>query len=71
MLSKIMDVRRRPSNAPKMACEEIATSGTRGQAKGRPKKSWREVIKNDLSVLQLIGIYGEVRLGYGNKMSLL
>lgn len=47
---------RRPSNAPVRACEKIvlenASLGCR-RGRGRPKKSWREAIKNDLKSLQL------------------
>ena len=45
-------VRRRPSSAPVRRCESLDLGVIR-RGRGRPKKSWMEVIRHDLSRLNL------------------
>nr|XP_018634600.1 uncharacterized protein LOC108949236 [Nicotiana tomentosiformis] len=45
-------VRRRSIDAPVRGCETLALAGTRG-GRGRPKKYWGEVIRQDMARLQI------------------
>jgi len=46
------DIRRRPRSAPVRRCETIEYPEYR-RNRGRPKKSWSEVIRHDLKTLSL------------------
>jgi len=46
-------LRRRPRDAPVRRCEMIACLDYR-RSRGRPKKSWSEVIRHDLKTLGLV-----------------
>ena len=46
-------IRRRPMNAPVRRCETIECPDYR-RSRGRPKKSWSEVIRHDLKTLGLV-----------------
>jgi len=46
-------VRRRPMDAPVRRCETIECLEYR-RSRGRPKKSWSEVIRHDLRTLGLV-----------------
>jgi len=46
-------VRRRPMDAPVRRCEKIKCLDYR-RSRGRPKKSWSEVIRYDLRMLGLV-----------------
>jgi len=46
-------IKRRPRNAPVRKCETIAYPEYR-RSRGRPKKSWSEVIRHDLKALGLV-----------------
>jgi len=45
-------VLRRPPDAPVRKCEGLSPADSR-RCRGRPKKSWREVIRNDFALLSL------------------
>ena len=45
-------IRRRPRNAPVRRCETIGYREYR-RSRGKPKKSWSEVIRHDLKTLGL------------------
>jgi len=46
-------IRRRPMDAPARRGETIVCSDHR-RRRGRPRKSWREVIRHDLKMLELV-----------------
>ncbi|XP_070039081.1 uncharacterized protein [Nicotiana tomentosiformis] len=46
-------VRRRSTDAPVRRCKRLTLEGLR-RGRGRPKKNWGEVIRQDMSQLQLI-----------------
>jgi len=46
-------IRRRPMDAPVRRCEMMECSDYR-RSRGRPKKSWSEVIRHDLKTLGLV-----------------
>ena len=45
-------VKRRSIDAPVRRCERLASVGSR-RGRGRPKKSWGEVIRQDMAQLEL------------------
>jgi len=52
-LRRFGHIRRRPRDAPIRKCETIEYPEYR-RSRGRPKKSWSEVIKYDLKTLGLV-----------------
>jgi hypothetical protein len=46
-------IRRRPNDAPVRRCERIECADYR-RSRGRPKKSWSEVIRHDLKTLGIM-----------------
>ncbi|XP_070026368.1 uncharacterized protein [Nicotiana sylvestris] len=52
MLRWFGHVKRRSTNAPVRRCERLALGGER-RGRGRPKKSWGEVIRRDMAQLEL------------------
>ncbi|KAG5586658.1 hypothetical protein H5410_047092 [Solanum commersonii] len=45
-------LKRRCADAPVIMCERLVIEGMK-RARGKPKKYWREVIKHDMTQLQI------------------